>query len=226
MVMNRDDALKWFERLAESRKQFGPKNSDHFYPKEQVSGWQTEVRSALASVFPAGHAIHHQWEAAFADVSKCGAGWIAFDEVVDVTTGVFNAAHGMLKDGTIDTLVASIRAETETELLDQADELAGAGHLAAAAVIAGGSLETHLRGLCERTGITWKGDGSISKYNDAIAAERNKGQELYSKTDGKSVTAWGGTRNDAAHNPGSFSRSADEVRLMIDGIRQFIARNP
>jgi hypothetical protein len=49
---------------------------------------------------------------------------------------------------------------------------------------------------------------------------------IYSVTDGKLVTAWGGIRNDAAHAPGSFARTAQDVGSMILGVREFIARHP
>ena len=60
--------------------------------------------------------------------------------------------------------------------------------------------------------------------HSAIARVRNAGNEIYSATEGKNVTAWGGRRNDAAHKPTEFKASAEEVRLMIEGIRQFVAR--
>lgn len=94
----------------------------------------------------------------------------------------------------------------------------------AAAVIAGGALETHLHDLCVRNGITWNGEGSVTKYNDAIAQARNAGNRIYSATDGKSVTSWGGRRNDAAHKPAEFDGTQAEVRTMIDGIRQLVGK--
>jgi hypothetical protein len=73
--------------------------------------------------------------------------------------------------------------------------------------------------------LTIIGDGSISKYDAAIAKARNDGTAtVYAATDSKLVTGWGGIRNDAAHDPGAFSRSREDVRRMIDGIREFISR--
>ena len=50
--------------------------------------------------------------------------------------------------------------------------------------------------------------------------------EVYSATDSKLVQGWGGIRNDAAHEPTKFNRTAAEVRLMVHHIREFIARVP
>ena len=49
--------------------------------------------------------------------------------------------------------------------------------------------------------------------------------QIYSKLDQKSVTAWLDLRNNAAH--GHYDKyEAVQVELMISGVRDFIARNP
>jgi hypothetical protein len=130
----------------------------------------------------------------------------------------------MLEKGQLSSIIGGIRAETEMELLDQAVALLASSHQVSAAMLAGGALETHLSGLCSAHELTPPGTGSISKYDAAIAQARNAGNVIYNTTDSKNVTAWGGLRNEAAHEPTKFSRSAEEVRLMISGIRDFIAR--
>jgi hypothetical protein len=110
-------------------------------------------------------------------------------------------------------------------LLDQATALLGSNYLAAAAVIAGGALEAHLQHLVAKNGLTIIGDGSISKYDGAIGKARNDGTvTVYEGIDSKLVNSWGGIRNDAAHDPASFNRTQEEVRRMIDGIREFIGK--
>ena len=109
--------------------------------------------------------------------------------------GVFQAATKQLREGRLSSLIDGIRAETEDELLDQALVLINANHLAAATVIAGGALETHLRHLVSKNSLTITGDGAISKYDGAIAQVRNNGPvEVYSATDSKQVGAWAGMR--------------------------------
>jgi hypothetical protein len=120
--------------------------------------------------------------------------------------------------------VDGVRAETVAELLQQAEGLLKSGHLVAAAVLAGGALESHLRHLCTTHSLTWAGAGSIATYDAAVAQARNLGNTIYSATDTKCVIAWGGLRNDAAHSPTTFSASESQVQLAIDGILQFIAR--
>jgi len=41
---------------------------------------------------------------------------------------------------------------------------------------------------------------------------------------GSQITGWAQLRNDAAHRPDLFRPMTDQVKLMIDGVRSFIAR--
>ncbi len=116
------------------------------------------------------------------------------------------------------------RIESESELLDQAMILVEADHRAAAAVIAGGALETHLRYYVDKHSVAITGDGSISKYNSAVGQARKANPALYSANDGKLVESRGGLRNEAAHEPAKFNRSKDEIKRTIEGIREFIRR--
>jgi hypothetical protein len=139
--------------------------------------------------------------------------------------GVVQAATQLLRDNRIGSILDAVRVETEDELLDQALALLNARHIAAAAVIAGGALETHLRHLVVKNALVITGDSSISRYDDARDKARNEGTaDVYPQTDSKLVTGWGGIRNDAAHGPGAFARSSDEVQRMVEGIREFISR--
>ncbi len=76
----------------------------------------------------------------------------------------------------------------------------------------------------DRHAIPVVGEGSISKYNGAVGQARKANPILYNANDGKLVEGWGGFRNEAAHNPGSFARSKEDVRRLIEGIREFIGR--
>jgi len=105
-----------------------------------------------------------------------------------------------------------------------AEHLLGSGYKDAAAVIAGSTLEGHLRQLAAKTEIpSTDGDGRQLKA-DRLNADLVK-VKAYDKTDQKSVTAWLGLRNNAAH--GSYdSYEAGHVGPMIAGIRDFIRRRP
>lgn len=190
---------------------------------EDVSLWITKAAVAIEDVFPPSHGVVREWarfREAYANTST-----LARSATLDQGRGVLRAARDAVEHGQLTTLETAARCETERDLLEQAEDLLGAGYKPAAAVLAGGALETHLRGLCDRHELKVQPPGSIEKYSAAVAQARKVGpSDIYSKTDGKHVTAWGGMRNDAAHTPGEFAQSTDDVRRMIEGIRDFIER--
>jgi len=97
------------------------------------------------------------------------------------------------------------------------------GYKDAAAVILGSVLEEHLRQLCAKTGIAVEQKGKPKKA-DLLNSEL-AGQSVYSKLDQKSITAWLDLRNKAAHgNYGDYS--LDQVGLLLQGVRDFMARIP
>lgn len=43
-------------------------------------------------------------------------------------------------------------------------------------------------------------------------------------SDADLIESWGKDRNKAAHSPTDFTKTTQEVRLAIEGIRQFLAK--
>ncbi len=190
--------------------------------QDAATRWYAEAQAALESILPREHAILQSWSRATAPLAQVSH-FVTYLEHYEAAHGVLQAASALLRDGRLRSLLDGVRAETVAEVLDQAGVLRRANHLPAAAVLAGGALETHLHNLCVGRGLTWNGSGSISKYDGSISKARNDGVcTVYDGTTSKQVTAWGGLRNDAAHNPTTFSASSDEVQRMIDGVRDFI----
>lgn len=218
-AMTPRDLLAWFDEIAARGK---PEQQDG-----SAAALIMDMESAIAMAFSPAHAVRRSWtemkertnrNPRFAGYSLPLTG--AWHEI----EGVFRSAHGQLKAGRLRSLTDGVRVETVGDCLDAAEQLLGGQHPLAAMVIAGGALEVHLKHLCERHGLTWKGPGSIEKYNGALAEARNEGVETISATDSKAVTSWGGRRNDAAHTPTTFGGTVDEIRLIVEGIRQFLSR--
>jgi len=117
-----------------------------------------------------------------------------------------------------------IHAEVFGDLLDMAEHLLGEGYKGPGAVVAGVTLETHLRKLCDQVQIpTHDADGKPLKA-DRLNQELVKGS-VYDKGEAKDVVSWLGQRNDGAH--GDWHKlNEDRLRLMIDGVRAFIRRQP
>jgi hypothetical protein len=230
--MRREEYLAWFEELVGRYSTLPTHKSaaglpyasgmnrtyyDRLNPVE-LREWVTEAGAALAAVFPVGHPSRADWDKILAQT-----GMHAIPEAAPFLLGVFRGATNLIRGGRLTSLVDSIRGDAEGELLDQADALLQ-GYRVAAAVIAGGALETHLRRLVSKNSLPINGAGSIEKYDGAIAQARNAGNEIYSANLGKLVKAWGGMRNDAAHDPGGFKWTEEDVRRMIEGVRDFIER--
>jgi hypothetical protein len=102
-------------------------------------------------------------------------------------------------------------------LLDQ-------GYKDAAAVIAGTSLEAHLRQLCQNAGVDTETETGSPKKAVRLNADLASAN-VYSKMDQKGVTAWLDLRNNAAH--GHYDQyQRDQVAILIAWVRDFITRNP
>lgn len=126
---------------------------------------------------------------------------------------VFDAAAEDFKGGYCNSVKNIVQAEVFSNELDQALELLDAGYLAAAAVIAGVVLETHLRSLCVDSQIP---TGKLDRMN-ADLAKNGKYNLLVQKR----ITALAHIRNDAAHGKyENFKRN--DVADMIAYIEFFI----
>ena len=120
-----------------------------------------------------------------------------------------------------------VHGELFADFLEMAQHLLDEGYKDPAAVIAGSSLEAHLRQLCQKAGIdldVTEANDVIQKKADRLNADLTKA-EVYSKLDQKNVTAWLDLRNKAAH--GDYDKyKAPQVGLLISGIRDFLTRTP
>ncbi len=140
---------------------------------------------------------------------------------------ILSSLHGTLKalraDYSADRLQSFqelIHADLLSDFLEMAEHFLEAGYKDPAAVMAGGVLEEHLRKLCVKHSVALTAKPKLDTMNADLARVN-----AYGKNDQKQVTAWAGIRNDAAHgNYGSYEKT--KVELMVQGIRDFISRNP
>lgn len=137
--------------------------------------------------------------------------------------GVAEALLADLKAGYIQSMEEIIHGEIFADFLEMAEYLVNSGYKDASAVIAGSTLEAHLKQLANTYGVAIENTGKPKKA-DTINSDLVKAG-AYSKLDQKNVTAWLGLRNDAAH--GDYSKyDNNQVKLLISSIRDFITRNP
>jgi len=142
--------------------------------------------------------------------------------------GVVKALRDDLQAGYLRSLVELVHSDIFADFLEMAQHLCEAAYKDAAAVIAGSTLENHLRGLCQKAAISVeiaKADGSVvAKKAEAMNSDLASAG-TYTKLDQKSITAWLDLRNKAAH--GKYGEySLEQVSVLVSGVRDFIVRNP
>lgn len=225
--MKQTDLIAWFKHLEASQ----PKEnvSNHAGLAAEAGAWLYECRAACAAALPLGHVLLREWDVPLSPTkersSRSPDAYALFQRGVSLTT----ATRRLVESDRVGSLSASVRIQTESEVLETAFVLLNEGDpklLIAAVVLAGGALEVHMRRLFELVPdiAPFKGSPSIEKYANAIDTARNEGKPVpYDATTGKQVKAWGAARNDAAHTPDRFKMSPAEVRLMLDGVQNFLA---
>lgn len=141
--------------------------------------------------------------------------------------GVLESIRADIDAGYLSTIAELIHGELFGDFLEMSQHLLDEGYKDAAAVIAGSSLEAHLRQLCHKNGIdteTTSPAGTSPKKADRLNSDLAKA-DIYSKLDQKNVTAWLDLRNKAAH--GNYDQyELGQVALLISSVRDFITRNP
>ena len=137
--------------------------------------------------------------------------------------GVAKALLSDIRNGYLQSVEELLHGNVFGDYLEMALHLLNNDYKDAAAVLTGGTLEVHLRNMCNKHKISTERSGKAKK-SDELNAELVK-QGAYSKLDQKNVTAWLGLRNDAAH--GHYSAyTKDQVALLLQSVRDFITRHP
>lgn len=142
--------------------------------------------------------------------------------------GIIHGLRHDLTQGYINNIVETIHSNIFSDFIEMAQHLCDNRYKDAAAVIVGSTLESHLRALCEKWGVSIeisKSDGHIvPKKADALNSDLAS-KNAYNKLDQKNVTAWLDLRNNAAH--GKYDQyTQDQVSFLLAGVRDFIVRNP
>jgi hypothetical protein len=97
-------------------------------------------------------------------------------------------------------------------------------HRAIAAFMAGAALEDALRRLCDANGIEYDAEHATIQKLQGLLYQPSKGVEVISTSELKQITAWGDTRNLAAHGKFDEIGQADVVTMVI-GVRAFIGKH-
>ena len=150
---------------------------------------------------------------------KRNTGWFCLSQEM----GVVRALLSDMRNGHLQSFEEVLHGNVFGDYLEMAMHLLDKEYKDAAAVLAGSTLEVHIRNLCAKHSISTSRDGKTRKTEELNAELAKHG--VYTKLDQKNVTAWLGLRNDAAH--GNYSAyTKDQVSLFLQSIRDFITRHP
>ncbi|WP_145216350.1 hypothetical protein [Gimesia alba] len=202
-----EDALKHAESLG----------ADEGFGEERSGYLHTRLFSVIERI--AGrNSVYYENAREFYQMSIDTEGWLKR------VCGVSKSLLHDMKNGYLKSFEEVIHSDLFSDFLEMAEHLNENGFKDAAAVIAGSTLEAHLRMLCEKNKIEIELENGKPKSGDALNVSLVK-EGVYSKLEQKSVTAWFGQRNKAAH--GHYEAyDNQQVALNIDSIRAFIGRNP
>ena len=152
--------------------------------------------------------------------------WSADEELInDRLQGIIEGLAADYEAGYMSTVAQLVHADTFADFIEMATNLLDeGGYRDAAAVIAGSSLEAHLRNLATNAGVpVAKRDGyplKPSVINAALAKAK-----VYEKLQQNQITAWLRLRNHSAH--GEYGKYGEaEVMGMIQGVRNFMLSYP
>jgi hypothetical protein len=135
--------------------------------------------------------------------------------------GIVKALNEDLELGYLQNLAEIVHSEIFSDFLEMAKYLNESGYKDASAVIAGSTLESHLRNIANKHLVEIEVNGKSVKANK-LNADLTK-INAYELLDQKNVTAWLDLRNSAAH--GNYDDyEPEQVKLLISGIQDFITR--
>ena len=145
--------------------------------------------------------------------------WEYLAQVIGVAKSLkYNLYKGYLK-----SFEELIHGDVFADYLEMAEHLCTTGYKDAADVIAGSTLEAHLKKLCAKFSVSTTSDSKAKKKADTLNSELVKAN-AYTKLDQKNVTSWLDLRNNAAH--GNYSNyTKEQVTLLISSVRDFIGRH-
>ena len=190
---------------------------------ESYMSWISRVESLLNEVLPSRSPVKKRLE----QLRKVSRRSKEFEGIMGILDGVMKDFDSDLFNSMRNQISNSISLdylELAANILDNKSS-AEVSYIPAA-VLAGATLEKHLRDLCvdhnPQISIV-KSNGKHKCMNDLI--DDLCRQKVFNKTYAKQLQAWAAIRNDAAHgNAKNFDKN--RVEQMIDGIGELLKRGP
>jgi hypothetical protein len=191
-------------------------------PVEETMALVTVLASAAYRLSPPGSAFHREVTA----LMQMNPTELSYAWRIPRLAGLLTGLRRDFEAGRLRSLEEQINGAIFDDFLGEAERLQREKRLLPATVIAGVTLEEHIRKLADKNSIqALRPDGEPKKastLNDELAKAG-----VYGKPDQSQVLSWLQLRNEAAHgDPAFLARTGPEIGLMISGIRGFLAKLP
>lgn len=179
------------------------------------TAWATSVLSLLQRVFGEDGVHYQRFSEHYEKVNRSSYTYDAVNTSgFEVCCSIFQSAKEDYEGGYLFNVRALVKAEVLDDALEQAEEILNAGYKDPACVVIGVALETTLKEMCTRAGV------SHSKLDGMNIELRKAG--IYNMAKQKQITAWADLRNNAAHGKWSEYNDAD-VKDFLEGVHRFLA---
>ena len=150
-----------------------------------------------------------------------GKNWPHYQVALQI--GVAKALLSDIENDYLTSFEETIHGDLFADYVEMAAHLVENGYKDPAAVLAGSTLEVHLRQLCKKHDVAAEPDGKMKKTQTLNQDLAQAG--AYTKFYQKSITAWLDIRNNAAH--GKYDKyTAGQVKDLISFVRGFIEKYP
>lgn len=218
-ISHLDSVIKKYEKAYQRQKEFAGHAAENLSNVALATQIEvtTSMVAALERLAPEDTWYYSSVEVALKEhgANNCQA--------IPALLGIIRALKEAYESGYLQEIQELIHADVFSDFLEMAEYLLTEGYKDPAAVIAGGVLEEHLRKLGGKHSIETTVKGR-PKRAEAMNSELAT-HDVYNKLDQQSVTAWLALRNKAAHADYA-AYTEEQVKLMHQGIRDFIARFP
>lgn len=176
-------------------------------PSDMYKEWATNVLNLLHRTFGES-SIHYK---NFAEHYLQFEGWVSnFND----SYGIFRAAREDYEGGYLFNIRTLAKAEVLADAISQAKELLASGYKDPACILARVSLESALKDLASRHGVS---DGKLDRMN----ADLTKAG-AYNMAKQKQITAWAEIGNKAAHGDWT-DYTAQDAAAMVTGVETLVA---
>lgn len=222
--MNKDLKSYFLQQLKKIIEDFNKYNQIGPLNDRSASSIITRVKASVERIAGRNSVYYKRIE----EIMEQFQNWrdVHFDKI----NSIIGQADALLHDLEADylkSLTELIHDELFFDFLEMAEFLLAEGFKDPSAVLAGSTLEEHLRKLCEKHNINTQ-IISEGKKKPKKASQLNNDiyqKKITKKGELKQIIAWLDIRNNAAH--GNYNEyNKNDVDLMIKGMRIFISKNP